>query len=106
MRAGKLRHIVDIEHDAGSDKSVGQRVTNWVTLDSDVPAEVVVASGNEGTRGEQTIATVTHIVKVRYRCGIGPQMRIRHEGNVFGIVRAVDVTGRRRELTIECKAVV
>lgn len=105
MQAGKLRHRVRIEASTPVRQPGGDRKPEWraIPRGTDVPAEVIALSGGEQQSGTQQQAIATTEVKLRWRGDIKPDMRIVHDGRTLNIVRAFDLTGRRRELVCHCK---
>lgn len=110
MRAGKLRHRITIEHDTADPEapaSNGTVTPNWAALHTNISAEVLQVAGGEQLRGGvQTQATTTHVVRLRYRAGISPKMRVVWGSITLGITRVWDVDGRTRETAIECESAV
>lgn len=105
MRAGQLRHRVTIQRiqeaqDAGGYEQQTPKdvATVW--------ASVMAVSGNEYKRGIQVEAGITTIVEMRYRAGVTPGMRIKHDDRLLNIERAVDPEGRRIRLVCQCKEAV
>jgi len=104
MQAGRLRQRVTIQERTVSQDALGQVVETWSALAANVPADVRMAGGMERFSNaiDQTVATVTHRVRLRYRDDVTPLNRILHGSRVLDIQSAVDPDGRRRELVCFC----
>ncbi len=103
MRAGRLRHLVEIQQDTGTTvDGSNAHVADWTTLDK-VRAEVRPTGGGESYRGMQVQAEATTLVIMYFRDDVRPQMRIIHNGRTLNIVRADELCGRKRELWVQCK---
>lgn len=109
MRAGQLRHRITIEHDVADPDNPGPGgvvAEDWQPWLENEPAEVIEAAGAEIVWGNvQVKATTTHAIRMRFRDGTSPEMRVIFDGRTLGITSARDKDGRRRELIIECEGV-
>jgi SPP1 family predicted phage head-tail adaptor len=84
MRAGRLRHRVDIETVGTTYDDYGDLSDSWTTLAS-VWASISPISGREETIASELTGVVTHSILVRYRSGISEQNRIIFDSRVFQI---------------------
>lgn len=106
MRAGKLRHLLDVvapvvarQSDGGFENRplVVQRV--WGNVEPfNAGSEVVAAAAVE--------ANATHLVTIRWMQGLTTKHQLHWESRTLGIVAIDDPTGRRRELRLLCREVV
>ena len=103
MRAGRLRARVTIQERGLSRNELGEALADWSTV-ATVPADVRMASGDERFVGGGDVeqASITHVVRMRYRSDVTPLERLLHGERVLDIVSAVDPDGRRRELVLRC----
>lgn len=106
MQAGRLRERVTIQQQSITRDSYGAEVITW----SDVAT--VWASVLPGASGERFIAgavqeqaEITHTVRIRYRTGITPKMRLRWEGRFLYVETVTDPDGRTRETVLMCREV-
>lgn len=107
MRAGTLRHRIDIEEFTGTLDSNGAWVEGWFSiLDSDdelLPAEIVPLSGREFIAAQAVQAGVTVRITIRWRTGIKPAMRVVHADDVFDIKAVLPDKSLRTHLTLMCE---
>lgn len=69
MKAGKKRHLVQLQSPAGSRDAVGERVTTWTTVAS-VWAAIEPIGARELFAAAQAQAATTHRVRVDYSTAI------------------------------------
>lgn len=107
MRAGRLRERVTIQQETIIRDSFGAEVPSWVDV------ATVWASVLPGSSGERYIATVamtqaeiSHTVRIRYRAGLGPKLRLGWSARILDILSVVDPTGRQAELVLLCSEVI
>jgi len=105
MRAGKLRHPIEIQYDNGSQNSFGQQIPDWTKL-VDWHASIEPLQGNELWRAQQVNAEVSHRVRMRYRASITPRNRIVFDSRNFDILAVLNHDEKNRELELLCKEVV
>lgn len=107
MQAGRLRELVTIQEQTVIRNSFGEEAVTWVEI-AKVWASVLPGGSGErflgGASREQ--ATVSHTVRIRYRGGLVPKMRLLWEGRLLDIESIIDPDGRRRELVLLCHEVV
>jgi SPP1 family predicted phage head-tail adaptor len=78
-----------------------------------VDVEAVWASVRPGGSGERFLtaadqmqASISHTVRMRWRAGLGPKLRLLWDGKFLGIQSVVDPDGRKRELVALCLEIV
>ena len=112
MRAGKLRHLIQLQAVTKTTNSHGEEVRTWptsVTDDdaTDVWAEVKDLSGRELLIAQQASSEATVRVRTRYVAGVTPaDYRILYGDRILQIVHDNNVDGRDRELELLCQEVV
>lgn len=106
MRAGSLRHLMTLEHEAegGTDAGGDPIPGGWSAL-ATVPVAITPLEGSEALRGMQLEARVTHEVRMRWRAGVTSAMRGTVGTRVFHFRRVTDPDERRRELHIMAEEV-
>jgi SPP1 family predicted phage head-tail adaptor len=108
MRAGRLRHRVTIQQRTLAQDAGGAMAPSWITVGS-VAAEVRSPAGLERVQAgmDQTVATVTHQVRVRAReLPITPAMRVQWKGRNFQIVAITDPDNLGIQQVLDCYEVV
>ena len=100
VRIGDLRHRLALEQAVRQDDGSGGADKSWEVVD-ELWAAVRPMSGQEREVSDQLAGRVTHEIWVRYRTGVKPEMRFRHNARIFemsgrgaGSVK-VDVSMRR-----------
>lgn len=109
IRAGELRHRLDIQYPSESRDSFGAVNKTWQT-ESTRWGKVEPIRGTETTIAAQTTARVTHLVTMRDYTGLTPLHRIRwmdrNVERLFGIVYTVNTGERRVENVLQVKEIV
>jgi SPP1 family predicted phage head-tail adaptor len=104
VNAGKLDQRITLQAPSASVDSLGQRVETW-------GAVVAVWANVEPLRGREFVAAgainseAQVKVRMRYRAGVTPAMRVLWRGVPHAIVaEPVDVAGGRHTLELLCSA--
>jgi SPP1 family predicted phage head-tail adaptor len=85
MRAGKLRHRIQIQAPGQSqDPVTGEMVSSWVDFAA-VFASVEPLSAREFIAAQANQSEITARITLRYRSDLLPTMRILHRGKVYAI---------------------
>jgi SPP1 family predicted phage head-tail adaptor len=102
MRAGQLRHRVQIQEATETVNAYGERVKTWSTVMTRW-ASVAPASGKELMAAQQTVSQVSHVVRMRYTSGIVASMRLLHEtSRTLRIDAVLNTDELDRELKLLC----
>lgn len=101
MRAGRLRHRVEIQHPLEPQDATGDVVKSWEKLDI-VWAGRRDLSGRELFRAQQNDAEVTTEWIIRYRADVDARMRIIDGSVCYGIRSVQDPDGRGERLILLC----
>ena len=104
MKAGSLRHRIVIEEVTITQDSYGGMTEAWSTVSgcSSVPAAVEPLRGKEFFDSRQTVADVDIRVRIRYRSGIVPKMRVKFGSRYFDIKAVIHPEERKRTLELMC----
>ena len=108
MRAGKLRHRIEIQTVTTAQSTSGEETRTWPTAETDddltvVWADVQDLAGRELLLAQQASSEATVRVRLRHLDGItSADCRIVHGDRTLEIV-AVIPDGRGRELELLCK---
>lgn len=108
MRAGRLRHRVNIQQPTETRDAYGELQSSWASLDTNVPCEIRGLRTREFIEAAGTESDVTHEIRLRFRTDLTPKMRLVAtggcaSGEVYELLGVMDPEGRRRELV--CQAV-
>ena len=87
MRAGQLRHRVDIQsRQEAQDPVTGEMVPGpWMTIWEKCPAAIEPVSTREFVNAKATQSEFTARIVIRYRAGVVNSMRILHGDVVYSI---------------------
>jgi len=102
MRAGNLRHKLEIQENTPTRNAVGEEVDSWTTV-ATVWASIEPLSGVELLNAQQVAAETTVRIGLRYRSGVTAAHRIKFGARIFDINVVSNVGERNRELQLLCK---
>ena len=102
MKAGKLRHRVTIKQKSVSRDSYGAEDITWQVV-ATVWAAVEPLQGREFIDGKQLQAERTTRIRIRYRSGVAPEMRVVFGSHVYDVQSVIEPETRNRELVLMCK---
>ena len=108
MRGGRLRHVITLQQRTLAQDAGGAMNPAWVDV-ATIRAEVRSPAGLERVQPgmEQTVATVTHQVRVRAReAVITPAMRVLWNGKALQIVAVLDPDNLGVQQVLDCFEVV
>lgn len=97
MQLGKLRHRVTIESSSASRDEFGGEVLTWATV-ATVWAAVEPLSGREFLDARRQEAEVSTRIRIRYRAGLVPGMRVTWGDHIYDILAVIERESRRREV--------
>ena len=104
MKAGKLRHKIEIQRNAGESSygAHGEITDNWAK-DFDAWAEIMTLSGKELELARQNFPTATHSISMRFDSRLNnTRHRIAYAGRTFHIEHADNVDQRNIEWRLTC----
>ena len=104
MRAGALDQRVTLEQRVEGQDEAGQPFEEWVPV-FDAWAAVEPLRGREVIRADAVAAISDVLVKLRYRPGITPAMRVRHGAETYSIASVANIASANREIELMCKRV-
>jgi SPP1 family predicted phage head-tail adaptor len=105
MQAGRLRHQVTLETQSTILDTFGEESNAW-TATATVWASIEPISGRERLLASGTQADITHRIRMRYRSGVAPRMRVTFGTRHFDIVSVANREERNRELELMCQELV
>lgn len=106
MNPGELNKRVTFQRSDTGQDGFGQPVEIWIDVVT-VWASVNPIVGREFFAAETISSELTHKVKIRYRSGITPDMRIKFSERIFEIkAPPINYKENNTELQIMCKELV
>ena len=106
MEAGKLRHRVTIqEKPTVTRDGFGGEVPGWTEVDT-VWAAVEPLGGREFLEGRSLEAIVDTRIRIRYRTGLVPSMRVVWGSHTYGIQAVIEPKSAHREIHLMCAEIV
>lgn len=103
MRAGQLRHRIQVERPVNVAQTDGSRVVTWERIAS-VWARVSPLSGRELVAAQQINAEVSVSITIRApSVSLQPDYRIVFDGRFYDVVSVLDQDERGIEKMVMCK---
>lgn len=104
MIAGKLRQRVTIQDKSVAQNTYGEEVITYVDW-ATVWAAVEPLRGREFLEGRQITAEVSTRIRIRYRSGISPEMRVVFGSIIYDIQSITHLEEREREIHLMCQEI-
>lgn len=104
MRIGQLRHRVTIQSKTTVRDKEGFEAEVWTDVTT-VWAAVEPLRGREYFAAAAVHAENTVRIRMRYRSGVTPEMRVKYGTRLFDIISVIDVDERHQELQVMVKEV-
>ena len=100
MDPGKLNHRItfQIQNLDSEEEEWNDIVTTWASINP--------ISGREYYQAETINSDLTHKVRLRYRKGITPDMRILYNGRIFYIVSVINEYEKNTILQLMCRELI
>jgi SPP1 family predicted phage head-tail adaptor len=95
----RKRILIQVNEPQGDGRGGGK--PNWVDL-VNTSASIKPMTGREVYAWGQVLGEVSHVVQIRYRPGIVPQMRVVYHDAIYDIQSVIDVEEEHRLLTLGC----
>ena len=102
MRAGRLRHRVQIQSGTETADAVGQPVTTWATTRT-VWAAIEPLTGREFQEAQRTDSDITHTVTIRGNIAADVEKRLLFGTRVLNIESVLDKDERGITKQLMCK---
>ena len=90
MRAGALRHLIDIEPNTIAVDANGDRTETWTSVHQ-CWASIETGNGRELFAARQVVADLTHTIRLRFVIGLTPAMRVKYVDQKTQAVRYFDI---------------
>lgn len=104
MRAGQLRQRVTIQEQTTTVNERGAKELGWANV-ATVWADVRTPTGRERTSDDMTMATLSHVVTMRYRSGLTAAHRLKWGDRVLSLLATPDPDNRQRMLVCQCQEI-
>jgi SPP1 family predicted phage head-tail adaptor len=103
MNPGRLRHKIDIEVESTTQNTFGEQTQSWSVFLNDISASISPISGREFFSADMVNAEITHKIRIRYRTGMHPKMRVKFGTRYFDIQAVINFEERNKEILLMCK---
>jgi head-tail adaptor len=104
MRAGTLRHRVDIQAlTVTIDADTGAQSEGWANFLASEPASIVAMSGREFTASAAVQGVNLTKITIRQHEGVIPSMRVVHGSDLYNIQAVLPDPTLRRHLVLMCE---
>ena len=90
MRAGALRHLIDIESNTIDVDANGDRTEAWASVHQ-CWASIETGNGREFFAARQVMADLTHTIRLRFVIGLTPAMRVKYVDQKTRATRYFDI---------------
>lgn len=104
MRAGKLRHRVDVQAISRVPDGAGGQAKTWTSFATSVACEIIPLTGGEAFRHGMASNTQMYRVTMHYRSDITPAHRLAWDGVFLNIRTIGDPENRRRNLVMTAES--
>lgn len=105
MDIGKLNKYVTLQQSTRVSDGMGGFTLTWADVDS-VWAALWPVSANETIQANQTVMTISHRIRIRYRSVLKPNWRVKYGNRYFAIVSVINPEERNEWLDLLCKEAV
>ena len=105
MNPGELKHRITFQKLNNTQNDYGEPIESWQDI-ATVWASINPVVGREYFAAETVNSEVSHKIKIRYRFGITPDMRVNFKGRIFSIKSVINYNERNTELQLMCKELV
>lgn len=102
MKAGNLRFRAILEQATETRDSVGAVVQTWAAV-ATVWADIEPLYGRELIAAQQVTSDMTARIRMRWRAGVTPKMRIKQGARIFDILSVINLGQLNRELELMVK---
>ncbi len=104
MKAGQLNTRIAITKRVTGQGTIGQPITTWEDV-AELWADVRHKSGAESIRADAVTSSVHASIRIRYRTGLTPGMRVAAGGMTYEVKAVMPDVARRKFVDLVCEAV-
>lgn len=101
MKAGRLRHVVDVQRATEATNDFGEPIQTWITLGT-AHAAIMPIAGQERFAAQVVNAEVSHRLLMRYYAGLTPKDRLKYGDRVFNVSSVTCRDEKRHEMEVFC----
>ena len=107
MRAGLLRHVIDIQDATETNDGMGGVTVVWAAIDNgtNLRASIWPLSASERISNDKIELSITHRIRVRYRSGIKADMKVVFGSREFNIKSIINSEMRNIMLEMLCEEI-
>lgn len=105
VKAGPMRKVIRIEQQTSTRDSSGEPLPNWDLIGQRRAEKLDFKHGSEVWSGRERSGRVPTQFRIRFPHDfvVLPKMRLTCDGDLYDIISAVDLDGRKKELHIMCE---
>lgn len=101
MRAGWLRHRVEIQEKTVTRDAYGEEDFTWETVDT-IWASVEPARGRDLMQQQTEQVLYDTIVRMRYGTTVTPENRLVYSGQYYDVRSVISIMEKNKELEAQC----
>lgn len=102
MRPGDLTKRVTLQYERRLADGMGGWVTSWADA-AHIWAAIWPVSASEQVQDAQTVMTISHRIRIRYRSDVRSSWKIKYGDRYFTIVGLIDPNEKHALLDLLCK---
>lgn len=103
MTIGSRRHLVQIQHRTTGRDALGQPLTTWVDVPPPEHADIRFLRGLEAIKAGAQASTAQVSIRVHhFRTDLTTDMRVVHQGVIYGVLAVLPDMQRRRYVDLQC----
>lgn len=108
MEAGSLRHVISIQEKTQTSDGMGGFTTTWADVSglSSLRASIWPLRATERLDNAKLELSITHRIRIRYRAGITPDMRVKFGSRYFNIRSIINPDERNKMLEFLAEEVI
>jgi len=104
ISAGAYRHRVTIQNYDDSEDELGQPQRKWADVLTNASALVEDLTGRELLAAQEVHSTVSVRIRLRYRSGVSPKMRVLFNGDSYNIEAVIRADALSVEMHLMCSS--
>jgi SPP1 family predicted phage head-tail adaptor len=105
IRSGELKNRVELQAQVRTPDGMGGFSNSWLTICT-LWAAIWPVRATEVVEGARPVATVTHRIRIRYRNGISPKLRVKFGSKYFSVESVINPNTDYKALDLMAREVV